>query len=134
MKTRLGLLLVACALIAAAVMPATAGAHRPTAKLGTARAKFFMSSALHTDFESWEGGLGKQVKCTQRLSRSRVHCQRVAWGIGDSIFFGSGTIWLTHEGSTTYWNDRYRITEYNEYCNVVEHRPVRSCERHFNTP
>jgi hypothetical protein len=134
MKARLGVLLVACTLLVAVGLPAAAGAYsgHPTVKLGTARAKAFMSSALHADFESWAVGLGKRVKCTQRVSRDRVHCQRIVWGIGDSVFFGSGTIWLTYEGSKTFWNDSYRITEYNEYCNVVEHLPVRRCEHHFN--
>lgn len=53
----------------------------------------------------------------------------MGWGIGDRIFGGTGTVWAWRDQGHLAWGYRFRVVEINEYCYLVEERPLRDCKR-----
>lgn len=104
--------------------PATVARQRR--KLGTVLAARLMRTALNRRFGSYGAGYARRVKCNKRISRNRVRCG-MSWIVGDIAFFGKGQIWLTYPHHIAYWNYAWRITEFNEYCAIVEHGPRSRC-------
>ena len=104
--------------------PATGARHRR--KLGTVIAARLMRTALNRRFDSYAAGYARRVKCNKRVSFNRVRCE-MSWIVGDIVFFGKGQIWLTYPRHIAYWNYAWRITEFNEYCAIVEHGPRSRC-------
>lgn len=90
--------------------------------------KFFLSteygSSLMRDALSrrrafaFSAGGARRVKCNVRVSRDRLKC-RMSWFVGDLVFWGRGTIWITYPQGEAYWNFSYRVVRFNEYCAVV---------------
>jgi hypothetical protein len=95
-------------------------------RLSTVEAEALMQLTMTKHFESWAIGLGKQVVCNKRVSNSRVKC-KVAWALGDTIFGGRGTVWLNQAAGAGGWGYRYKVGEFDEYCGVVERKPLRRC-------
>lgn len=92
---------------------------KPKRALSRHEAKGFMREALlrHPNL-SFRAGYGRRVVCDHRLTPVRLKC-RMQWIVGDIVYFGTGTIWLTFENHAANWNYSYRVTRFNEYCAVV---------------
>jgi hypothetical protein len=60
----------------------------------------------------------REVHCNKRLSNVRRRCN-ISWYYGDLYYSGKGQIWVTFESGGAYWNFRYRVVRFNEYCAAV---------------
>ena len=98
-------------------------------KLGTRHAAGLMRTALlrHPNL-AFRAGYARRVKCNRRISDIRLKC-KMSWIVGDSVFWGRGTIWLTFPEHRPFWNYSYRIKQLDEYCAIVEERD--NCTRTY---
>jgi hypothetical protein len=116
-------------------LPEVGDGHRPCKPvlpmLTKAQAKHYIHVALNRKFNAGAAAAsGVSVRRCHRRSRTRVRCF-AGWVTGDLDFYGPVTIWLSRRGFDVSWNYAYRITRLDEYCALVEHKPVRSCVKTF---
>ena len=89
--------------------------------LGTPHADSLMAPALtRKPGRYFAKALGPRIRCNQRLASDRLKCD-MGWALGDWIFYGSGSIWITYEEGQPHWNFSYRVVRKNEYCASVAH-------------
>lgn len=121
----IGVLLVTLLIPPLGVKSASASRY----KLGTVQAADLMRTALlrHPNI-SFQAGYSRRVECNKRASDIHLKC-RMSWIVGDSLYWGKGTIWLTFPEHRPLWNYSYRMTRLNEYCAIVEERD--HCTRVF---
>jgi hypothetical protein len=88
--------------------------------LGRSGARDYADRALSRTFDSaYDHATGSSARCRRRSSvRSRC---RTGWFIGDVIWEGTVTVWLSKRRGSLRWNYRLKITRVNEYCEIVEH-------------
>lgn len=95
-------------------LPLLSHKPEPVHFLGRRAAKKYMRAILIQRF-SYDHRAGGSINCRKRLSRTRVACT-MAWGIGDSGYFGRGKIWLTFPFHEKQAHFSYRLTSVDEYC------------------
>jgi hypothetical protein len=109
---------VALAMITAGLIAAPpAQAELP--KLSHVQSIVFMDQALHREFGgAYDNAYQQIVRCSHRLSPTKMKCQHLEFGIGDSGYKGVGRIWLSvsHSRQRVLWNYAFRIEATNYYC------------------
>jgi hypothetical protein len=73
----------------------------------------------------WRAGYNRRASCA-RVTRTRQRC-KVSVIVGDVVVYGRVTVYLRRRGN--FANDYYRarIFIYDEYCHLVNRRPLREC-------
>ncbi|OJU95279.1 MAG: hypothetical protein BGO23_05300 [Solirubrobacterales bacterium 67-14] len=100
--------------------------------LGRNEARSWMRVALTRHFgANWRYAVNRELKCTKRIRKNRVRCQRIAWANGDLVYWGQGTIWYLRKGWSVEWYYSFRVRRLNEYCAFVLKRPVRKCLKKY---
>src|SRR3954447_12801286 len=91
---------VLAGLLLGASSPASASRYR----LGTQYAGQLMREGLlrHPEI-AFQAAAIRRVRCNHRLSDIRLSC-RMGWVVGDVVFFGHGTVWLTFPHDQPFWN------------------------------
>jgi hypothetical protein len=94
-----------------------------TATRARGDARYVMANHLRS---FWRGFYGRKVSC-RRMTRTRRRCH-VSGFAGDTVLDGAVTIYLRRERSwsSSYYHARVRLV--NEYCRVVNRRPLRECQ------
>lgn len=112
--------------------PATSTASDAPIKLSRSEGARYMRMALHRRFGNfWDLAHARRVHCPKRVARGRVRC-KISWVVSDFEFFGKGAIWVTYDRrGIPYWNYRYQITRFDEYCAFVLHYSRQRCVRVF---
>jgi len=88
--------------------------------LGGSGARGYVDRALSRTFGgAYAHATGSSARCRRRSS-VRVRC-RTGWFIGDVVWGGMVTVWLSKRRGSLRWNYRLRITRIDEYCELVEH-------------
>jgi hypothetical protein len=92
----------------------------PLGRLFTSDARRYVRAVLRTKFRgAYRFGSFKRIASCVHLSRSRITCYRVSWGVGDVGYRGWATIWLANDrhGDVS-WDYAFRIKRTNGYCVV----------------
>lgn len=76
---------------------------------------------------AYEAGYGHRVRCS-RVTRIQQRC-RVEWVIGDGIYYGKIMVYRKRSGGYSGVFYRLSMRLYDEYCHLVNKRPLRECER-----
>lgn len=97
--------------------------------LTKSQAQYYTRKAIVRNFGSlfYAGGYRRICK---RASRIRFRCA-VSWFNGDFAFSGRVVIWLDSRDGDTWWNYAYGITRFDEYCALVQNRPVADCVKRY---
>lgn len=96
------------------------------ATLTRAAARGRTRSVMRRQFRDyWVSGYNRKVTCRRR-SRIRQRC-KVAVAVGDVLLRGTVTIYPKRERTWEVPYYRATIQIYNEYCHVVDHRPLSEC-------
>lgn len=95
-------------------------------------AKRWMRVALGRHFGgNWDYRVNAELRCGERVSRNRVKCRRVAWAVGDLVFWGRGAIWYRRVGEEIEWNYSFKIRALDQYCVFVYERPRSKCLKKY---
>jgi hypothetical protein len=81
---------------------------------------------MNHEFRSyWRAGYNRKVSC-RRITRTRQRC-KVSVIVGDTVVWGRVTVYLKRRRN--FPNDYYRarIRIYDEYCHLVNKRPLDDC-------
>jgi hypothetical protein len=98
-------------------------------RLSSRAAERLTARALKRRFgTAYSHGYGHRIQCRRRLSPTRISCRKISWIIGDGVYFGRSTIWLTKDRfERVHWNYAYRIKRFDEYCALVLEKPRSKC-------
>lgn len=89
-------------------------------RLGGSGARRYTDRALSQTFGgAYSHASGSSMRC-RRKSSIRVRCD-TGWFIGDVVWGGTVTVWLSKRRGSLQWNYRLNVTRVNEYCEQVEH-------------
>ena len=76
---------------------------------------------------AYEAGYGHRLWCS-RVTRIQQRC-RVDWVVGDGIYYGKIMVYGKRSGGYSGVFYRLSMRIYDEYCHLVDRRPLKECER-----
>jgi hypothetical protein len=95
-------------------------APKPLPRLSVWTTKRYIRRSLLGEFEAaYRHGSFKRIADCVRVSRTRVKCRSVSWGIGDLGYRGWVMIWFANDqDGDVSWHYAFRIKRTNGYCVV----------------
>ena len=76
---------------------------------------------------AYDSGYGHHLRC-KRMTTLQQRC-RVDWVVGDAIFYGKIVVYRKRSGGSSGVFYRLSMRRYDEYCHLVNKRPLKECVR-----